>query len=215
MCVRHRHPHKFETSYFFSYAKNIIMNRNLFLKIGFAVSTLITAPFALLARQYGKRVDKGFKVDAGKDRFDKSINILEGDTFYTKVSTKDTDGDLYIYESTRIKEGGPALHYHPDIDEWWFILQGEFMIKVGEEIHRAKIGDSVFCPRHVPHTFAKVGEGEGRLIMLFQPAGKMEDFFRALSEGAHLRMSKEEQDKFRRDHGIVRVGPALNYLKGW
>ena len=192
------------------------MERNSFLKLGLAIGAFLSAPFDVLAKSRDKnRIDKGFKVDAGKDRFDKSINILEGDTFYTKVSTKDTDGDLYIYESTRVKEGGPPLHYHPDIDEWWYILQGEFMIKVEDETYRAKTGDSVFCPRQVPHAFAKVGEGEGKLIMLFQPAGKMEDFFNGLSEGVHLKMSKEEQDKFRKDHGIVWVGPALNYLKGW
>ena len=34
------------------------------------------------------KYNKGFKVDFGKDRFDKSISPFEGDTFYCKVSTK-------------------------------------------------------------------------------------------------------------------------------
>jgi hypothetical protein len=41
------------------------------------------------------------------DRFNKSINLLVEDTFYTRVSSKDTDGDIYVFESTRIKEEGP------------------------------------------------------------------------------------------------------------
>jgi mannose-6-phosphate isomerase-like protein (cupin superfamily) len=141
--------------------------------------------------------------------------LLEGDTFYTKVSSKDTDNDLYIYESTRVKEGGPPLHYHTEVDEWWYILKGEFLIKVGEETYNVKAGDSVFGPRMVPHAFAKIGKGDSKLLMLFQPAGKMEAFFQAISEGVPAKMSKEQQETFRKEHGIVWVGPALRNLKGW
>jgi hypothetical protein len=87
------------------------MKRSSFLKGSLVFSTLVAAPLHLLSR-IRARVRKGFKVASGKDRFDKSIALLEGDTFYTKVSTKDTDGDLYVFESTRVKKGGPALHYH-------------------------------------------------------------------------------------------------------
>ncbi|MEO8470646.1 MAG: cupin domain-containing protein [Chryseolinea sp.] len=90
------------------------------------------------------REDKGFKVGSGKDRFEKEISLLEGDTFYTKVSTKDTEGDIYVFESKRIKEGGPSHHVHFDQDEWWYLIQGEFLIKVGDVVHKAKAGDSVF-----------------------------------------------------------------------
>jgi mannose-6-phosphate isomerase-like protein (cupin superfamily) len=192
------------------------MKRSSFLKFGFAIGSFLAAPFNSIAKtiSYG-RDDKGFKVDAGKDRFEKPITLLEGDTFYTKVSTKDTEGDLYINETTRVKEGGPALHYHTEIDEWFYVLQGEFLIKVGEETYDARAGDSVFGPRMVPHTFAKVGKEEGKLLTLFQPAGKMEAFFKAISEGKPSKMTKEEQDAFRREHGIIWVGSPLKNLKGW
>ena len=192
------------------------MNRNSFLKLSLAIGSFLSAPIAVMAKPFSKkRENKGFKVDAGKDRFGKPINLLEGDTFYTKVSSKDTEGDLYINESTRVKEGGPALHYHTELDEWFYVLQGEFLIKVGEETYNAKAGDSVFGPRMVPHAFAKIGKEEGKLLTLFQPAGKMEEFFKAISEGKPSKMSKEEQDAFRRKHGIIWIGPPLKNLKGW
>ena len=100
------------------------MKRNSFLKLGLALGSLMAAPFTMYASIKNRnRDEKGFKVDAGKDRFDKSISPFEGDNFYTKVSTKDTDGDMYMFESTRIKEGGPILHTHYDTDEWWYVLQ--------------------------------------------------------------------------------------------
>lgn len=184
------------------------------MKMCVAAGSVITIPFAALAKRKGyDRDKKPFKVEAGKDRFEKSITLFEGDTFYTKVSTKDTDGDLYIYESSRVKKGGPPLHVHPAQDEWWYVLEGEFTIKVGDQLYQAKPGDSVFGPRGVPHAFAKTNEGNGKLLMTFQPAGKMEAFFIASSEGKLAKMTPAEQEDFKKQHGFERVGPALSYEK--
>ena len=190
------------------------MQRKLFLKFGIGIGSFFTAPFFANAKPGIKaRDDKGFKVDAGKDRFDKSISPFEGDVFYTKVSTEDTDGDMYVFESTRVKEGGPVLHIHYDTDEFWYVLQGEFLIKVGDQLYNAKAGDLVFGPRKVPHTFAKVGQGEAKVIICHQPAGKMEEYFKKLSKGVARNMSEKERDDLRKEHGVERVGPPLTYLK--
>ena len=188
------------------------MQRSTFLKMCVTVTSMLCTPFAVLAKQKD-RDKKPFKVDAGKDRFDKPITLFEGDTFYTKVSGKDTESDLYIYESTRVKKGGPALHKHYNQDEHWYVLEGEFLIKVGDEMYHAKAGDSVFGPRGVPHAFAKTSEGNARLLMTFQPAGKMEEFFIASSEGKLSKMTPAEQDDFRKQHGFERLGPAIDYQK--
>ncbi|WP_342084290.1 cupin domain-containing protein [Dyadobacter sp. OTU695] len=190
------------------------MKRNSFLRLGVAIGALFNAFFDANAGSKSKtRENKGFKVDAGKDRFDKNISPFEGDTFYCKVSTKDTDGGMYVFESTRIKEGGPILHTHYDTDEWWYILQGEFLVRVGDNTYTARPGDFVFGPRKVPHTFAKVGQGEARLIICHQPAGKMEEYFKKLSAGVAANMSEAERDRLRKEHGFERVGPPLTYLK--
>ena len=118
-----------------------------------------------------------------------------------------------MYESSRVKKGGPALHFHYSQDEIWYVLEGEFLIKVGDQLYQAKAGDSVFGPRGIPHAFTKTNEGNARLLMTFQPAGKMEEFFIATSEGKLSKMTPAEQDDFRKQHGFERVGPALNYQK--
>ena len=190
------------------------MKRSSFLKLGLVIGSIFSTSLnANARRKIKKRVDKGFKVDAGKDRFDKSISPFDGDTFYCKVSTIDTDGDMFIFESTRINEGGPVLHIHYDTDEFWYVLQGEFLIKVGDKTYNAKPGDLVFGPRMVPHTFAKVGQGEAKVIIGHQPAGKMEAYFKKLSEGIAKNMSEEERNKLRKAHGLEKVGPPLTYLK--
>jgi len=191
------------------------MKRNSFLKISLATVASLAAPFSAMAKNdRKKRGDKVIKVAAGVDRFGKPISLFEGDTFYTKVSSTDTDGDVFVFESTRIKKGGPSFHLHYEQDEFWYILKGEFLFKVGDETFKAKAGDTVFGPRQVPHAFAKVGEGEAKLLMFFQPAGKMEKMFKDISEGAAKNVrADEEKDKFFHEYGLKRVGPPLTYSK--
>jgi mannose-6-phosphate isomerase-like protein (cupin superfamily) len=190
------------------------MKRSSFLKFSLAVGSLFFTSFnAFAGRKIINREDKGFKVDAGKDRFDESISPFDGDTFFCKVSTKDTDGDMYVFESTRLKEGGPILHTHYHTDEFWYVLQGEFLIKVGDKTYSAKPGDFVFGPRMVPHTFAKIGQGVAKVIIGHQPAGKMEEYFRKISEGIATNMSEEERNNMRKAYGFEKVGPPLTYLK--
>lgn len=192
------------------------MKRNSFLT---ACLTVVATGTSSLARAkdfyHNYRPGKAFWVKSGKDRNEKSISLFEGDTFSTKVSTLDSDGDIFVFESTRVKEGGPSHHVHFEQDEWWYVLSGEFLIKVGDTTYEAKAGDSVFGPRMVPHSFSKVGEGEGKLLMYFQPAGKMEEFFKKVSAGAMTNMSEAEQDQFRETHGFKRVGPPIKYFKKW
>jgi mannose-6-phosphate isomerase-like protein (cupin superfamily) len=192
------------------------MNRNSFLKLSLATSAFLAAPFSLLAQALNKkRATKAILVKTGKDRNNKPISLFEGDSFFTKVSTQDTDGDMFVFESTRTKEGGPSYHLHFEQDEYWYVLKGAFLFKVGEEEFTAKEGDSVFGPRMVPHAFSKVGEGEAKLLMFFQPAGKMEEMFGKIAEGKTKGMTEADMEKFREEHGIKKVGPALKHFKKW
>ncbi|UOE48678.1 cupin domain-containing protein [Mucilaginibacter sp. SMC90] len=192
------------------------MKRDAFLRILSLSGAVLASPLSLTAKIHSKFREKtGFKTDAGADRFEKPISLFDGDTFYTKVSTNDTDGDLYVYESSRVKKGGPNLHVHHAQDEWWYILEGEFIIKVGDKMHHVKTGDSVFGPRGVPHAFSKIGEGVGRMLTTFQPAGKMEECFIAISKGQMKGKPEAEQDEFRKQHGFERVGPPIDILKAF
>jgi Cupin domain len=60
--------------------------------------------------------------------------------------------------------------------EWFFARDGEFVFQVGEDVFRLKAGDSIFGPRNVPHAFANISD-TGRLMIVYQPAGAIEQFF--------------------------------------
>lgn len=184
------------------------MQRNTFLRCCIGIGAFVMHPLKTTAS--GSRAKKGIFVRAGKDRYDRPFTRQPGDVIFNKVSSEDTDGDLYIFDTTRIKKGGPPLHFHYSQDEWWYIIAGEFLIRVGEETFHAKPGDSVFGPRGVPHTFAKIGEGEAKIILLFQPAGKMEAFFKAVDAGKLETMTATEKDDFRKAHGFEHIGLPID-----
>ena len=116
----------------------------------------------------------GFTVAAGNARFGEQVQ-LAGQPTDCKVSAKDTDGSMAVFEITF----GWPYHLHRDLDEWLYIIDGEVDFVVGKKYFRATAGQSVFIPRKTAHGISPVGAA--RIIDVFQPAGSMEDFFRAVS----------------------------------
>ncbi|MBV9987525.1 MAG: cupin domain-containing protein [Chitinophagaceae bacterium] len=184
------------------------MKRRLFLQVPLLASALVAQAKGLSKN----RPNKGFKVKGNKNRYQEELMIMGG-RFDCKVSSKDTDGDLLIYDTFRQEKGGPALHFHHEQDEWFYVMKGDFIVKVGDETFTLTAGDSAFAPRTVPHAFAKTSEGEGQMLVLFQPAGSMEDFFLQMAKlGKEIPQNMEQvmKDTFR-THGMEIVGPPLKY----
>src|SRR5687768_15349167 len=115
------------------------------------------------------------QVAAGEDRFGEHRGLgISAIDF--KVSSQDSSG-LFILENTFHAKGGPARHLHYDQDEWFYALEGEFIVEVGQDRFRLQPGDSLLAPRSVPHVWAHIGDARGRILITFLPAGKMEAFF--------------------------------------
>jgi len=156
------------------------------------------------------RAAAGFRVGAQKNRREEELLIMGGH-FDLKVSSRDSGGDLCIYDTVRWEKGGPAFHRHHFQDEWFYVLRGEFIVQVGSDTLTLHPGDSAFAPRKVPHTFAMVSEGEGQMLVLFQPAGSMEDFLLQMSKlGREIPKNQETTlQRLWKEHGMEIVGPPL------
>jgi quercetin dioxygenase-like cupin family protein len=127
---------------------------------------------------------------------------------YFKISGKDTENDLAVFEQTGLTpKGGPPLHIHPNQDEWFYVIDGEYLFQVGEDKYQMKPGDTIFLPRKVQHAFIQLTE-IGKMIVSYLPAGKMEEFF-AVTDKWTSTPSKEEISKVFADHDMQVVGPAL------
>src|SRR5688572_30624041 len=181
------------------------MKRSVFLKFPLLATPILTGA----SSKENDRPKAVIKVEKDQDRFNEKIELSRvGSRVDTKVSTKDTEGDLYIYESRTVGKGGPPLHMHPNQDEWIYVLQGEYEFQVGEERFRLKPGDSLLAPRQVKHAFSYEGEGLGKMVIVFQPAGKMEAFFHEASKQTAQLDADQQKDFFRR-HDMEIVGPNL------
>lgn len=187
------------------------LSRRSFLQLPLAAAALA---LAVKAKAHGapettNRASRGFRVGAKEDRLAEELLIMGGQ-FDLKVSTQDSGGDLLIYDTVRLQRGGPALHRHFRQDEWFYVIRGEFIVRVGGDTLRLHPGDSAFAPRMIPHVWAMVSEGPGQMLVLFQPAGSMEDFFHEMSRfGPNI---PKDQEVFRRlwaAHDQEMLGPPL------
>ncbi|RJQ49385.1 MAG: cupin domain-containing protein [Desulfobacteraceae bacterium] len=152
---------------------------------------------------------KGIHVFAGMDRFKEDGRMIWGLLpLSNKVSSKDTGGDLYVFEHTNMGKGGPPRHVHFEQDEWFYVIKGEFAFEIGDEKFRLKPGDSLFAPRNVPHGWAHISDQPGTLLTLVCPAGTFETFLRDTTRHANL-PTPEEVEKAFEAHGMKVVGPPL------
>ncbi len=145
------------------------MQRRTFFSL--ATSPLLNIPFR-------ERTDKPFVVEANQTRFNE--NLGGGTRNDLKVSAKDTDSQLAIFEIHTKGKTGPALHIHYDQDEIVSIIEGDYLFQIGVEKMKLKVGDTLFIPRGTPHAFVHLGDETGKKLSTYQPAGNIEEMFRQI-----------------------------------
>lgn len=155
------------------------------------------------------RTKKGFVVKANESRFNEKTILGGKSPNNIKVSSKDTGNKLTVFEYAGNEKGGPPLHYHLKQDEIFFIIEGEYLFKVGDETYTLKTGDTIFLPRKVPHAFAQLTD-KGKMFFMFQPSGKMEDFFRQVAASSEDSEKYKGRDLFA-EHEMKIVGSPLQF----
>jgi quercetin dioxygenase-like cupin family protein len=184
------------------------MKRNQFI-----LSTLAAVPALVVAKLKSVasvRTGKGFKVNAGEARFGVHYKMkgVTQNTLDVKISGKDTENDVAVFEQTGLTpKGGPPLHIHPNQDEWFYVVEGNYVFQVGADTYQLKPGDTIFLPRNVPHAFVQLTE-KGKMVVSYLPAGKMEDFF-AVTDKWTSPPTKEEIATVFANHDMQVVGPPL------
>jgi quercetin dioxygenase-like cupin family protein len=142
-------------------------------------------------------------VAAGQDRFGEQRGLGVSNIQFKHIAP---DGSLLILENTFHAKGGPARHLHHEQDEWFYAAEGTFTVEVGTERYTLQPGDSLLAPRGIPHVWAFTGEGQGRILIVFTPAGKMEAFFREVTKANAM---PPQDPALWQTHGMTLVGPPL------
>ena len=150
-------------------------------------------------------------VSNGADRFGEPHTLGVSSTAF-KVVTGDSRGGLFIMEHSNRKKGGVPRHLHHNEDEWFYVLEGDYIAEIGGKRVRLKAGDSILGPREIPHAWAFVGDTPGRMLIAFAPANRMEEYFRTvLKEGGGRYATWDNPADRERMHayGMELLGPPL------
>ena len=177
-----------------------------------SILTVMSAPLFAFSKLPGKlaRQKKGFKIVAGEGRIHGHIKLkgVNSNILDVKVSGSDTDGALAIFEQTSLSQGkGTPLHIHTSQDEIFYVIEGAYKFQVGEDKYDLTTGDSIFLPRQIAHAWTQVYE-KGKMTVIMQPAGKLENFFITLAALNH-EPGQQEITKIFADNDMLVVGPPL------
>ena len=88
-----------------------------------------------------------------------------------KATSESTGGALSLVEVLAPPDFAPPWHVHHREDEMFYILDGSFLFKCGDDLFEGGPGTFVFLPRDIPHSFKNVGETQARFLVLATPAG--------------------------------------------
>ena len=76
-----------------------------------------------------------------------------------------------MFRQTIAPSSGPPTHVHQTEDEFFYVVSGEFKVKLGDRVMSAPAQSVMFVPRGTPHTFQNVGAEPGVLLVSVTPGG--------------------------------------------
>src|SRR5258707_2974136 len=107
-------------------------------------------------RGYALRKGEGIHID------------FRGTRMTVKVSGQQSEGAYSLIEMVHPPNVGPALHIHPGGAEAFYVLEGCYTIRCGDDVYSASPGDFVFIPKGTPHNY---NSGDGAKVLVLSPAG--------------------------------------------
>jgi quercetin dioxygenase-like cupin family protein len=117
----------------------------------------------------------------------------EGEAFWVlgmletiKIGGEDTAGQYGLVEIVARAGDGSPWHVHHEEDEWFYVLDGEFTVYVGDVRLSLTPGSFAFGPKGVPHTF--IAETEGATVLVGFAPFQFEGFMREAGEPAAERV---------------------------
>ena len=178
--------------------------RRLVLVLATLIGYVCTAPvFAQQAASPGKAAGEGFVVTPGSAPRYGGPQGREADFTEVLASRQQTAGTLGVFRQTIAPKSGPPTHIHKAEDEFFYVVSGEFSIKVGDRIVSAPADSFLFVPRGTPHTFRNVGTQPGVILVGVVPGGfeKMFEERQGVDAEANQALMKK--------HNMEAVGPPL------
>jgi hypothetical protein len=107
-----------------------------------------------------------------------------------KATGPETAGAFTLLEADEPPGFGPPMHIHHDCAEAFYVLDGEYIIFLGDREHTCPAGSFIYIPAGTAHGF-RVGHVASRKLNVYLPAA-MVGYFDDLSEA--VRMGEADPD---------------------
>lgn len=106
----------------------------------------------------------------------KSISVV-GDTYRILISGKQTGGSYAIIDMLVPPGGGPGPHAHADMQELFYVVDGEVEFKMEGSSYKAQKGSFINIPAGgAVHSFKNITDTPAHLLCTVVPAG-LDEFF--------------------------------------
>jgi mannose-6-phosphate isomerase-like protein (cupin superfamily) len=125
-----------------------------------------------------------------------------------KADAAQTGGAFSLLEASEPPNFGPPLHVHDDAAEAFYVLEGEYLIYIADQVHRCPAGSFIYIPAGLEHGF-RVGESESRKLNIYVP-GAMVGYFDELKAGAAAGAAPDDAalTAMAARHGMRVLGPV-------
>src|SRR5712692_2791928 len=88
-----------------------------------------------------------------------------------RITSRQTDDAYCVCEMTTMSGECVSLHVQDRDEEFYYILEGAYEMRAGDERFAAEAGSMVVIPRDVPRQFRNAGDVPARALMIFRPGG--------------------------------------------
>ena len=141
-----------------------------------------------------------FAIPPGSGKVLKLIGVTH------KLTSQQTGGGYYLFESEFDPESGNRLHVHTYEDEVVYVVQGAIQIRLGDGKLETSEGGVAHLPKGIPHALYNPLKTPLRIVALAIPGG-MEQFFDELESA----MQNGSMDDAR--HGEISRKYGIEWLE--
>jgi mannose-6-phosphate isomerase-like protein (cupin superfamily) len=146
--------------------------------------------------------DERFVVGPGEGRH------LDLGSFEALATAPQTSGEFTLLQLQREPpDFGPPLQLHHHTAEAFYVLEGEYLMYIGNRKQLCPRGTFVYVPRNTPHSFKVVSAVRGKKLNLFSPAAVL-FFWGARRGGSGRNCTPEVLDVIGARNNVEVIGPV-------
>jgi mannose-6-phosphate isomerase-like protein (cupin superfamily) len=133
---------------------------------------------------------------------------VPGQRVLIRAGGQETGTAVSVLEIENPGFGGPPLHVHQRHDEMFYVLEGEYLVQLGDTVTVAPAGSFAYFGRGTRHTFAGSGRMPGRLLNIGLPGG-LEQYVRELDRLLAAGADEEALQRHNAAWDTELVGPPI------